>query len=222
MLDWYQSHLGTGAVLDPRRLTRLTGTWSDTLEAELPVSNADGEPLFLDPRGKRATAAGQQRPASRDGEPLYLAPPDQQDRDNGGHGHTRAELHQAFFDQHYSQCHIDSHWVGLDDYLGRGDSRLMQYQPHIPVTEPVCYSPSHIHDRVAEMDALGASVGAYHDKVSAQLLDLEQTLCGHLWVDQAFIPAARENLNRSLEVAAQLAGRIEQLRGGFGDLPLQA
>ena len=220
--DWYQGHLGTAAVLDPQRLSRLADTWEATLQREsaavIPLRNTAGEPLFIDADGNETVLAGHQQAASDDGEPLYLAPPDQHGRDNDGQGYTRAGLREQFFDDHYSQCHIDGHWVSLEDYLRRDGSRLYRYQAHIPKTEPVSYSDSHIRDRVTEMDTLMDSVVAYQQMIVARVGELDQVVAGHLWVDHGFAAPAGTNLRHSLEVAGELKVRIEVLRRGFADL----
>ena len=233
--DWYQQRLGTAAVLDPQRLEKLADTWQATLEQEsqavVQLHDAAGEALFIDADGTETRLPGHQHPASRDGEPLYHAPyrassgqpaaPQQAESDSGATGYTRAELREQFFDDHYSQCHIDGQWVSLEQYLRRDGSRVQHYQDHLPLTDPVRYAATHIADRVAEMDRLMQSLSNYRQRLEQRVAELEQVLAGHLWVDHGFIVPARGNLQRTLEVVASLAGRIAALKQGFADLPQQ-
>lgn len=251
LADWYQGHLGTAAVLDPQRLSRLIETWQDTLaqesQAVTPLRNAAGEALYIDADGSDTLLPGHMQPATRDGEPLYLAPvggasieagsqaeqadlngqsnpagsSEPAEDDSQTSGYTRAELREQFFDDHYSQCHIDGHWVSLEEYLRRDGSRLQRYQAHPPRTEPVRYSAAHISDRTAEMDALSASLEAYKQRIRGRVTELDRLLIGHLWVDPGFAVPARRNLQHTLDVVVTLAEALATLKDGFAALPRQ-
>ena len=226
ILAWVERHLGTDAVLNPERLTRLTDTWAATLEQERSATrqlrNKRGEPLYLDPEGRETTRNGSERRRERDGEPLFLAPPDQEERANGGAGYTREELRAGFFDDHYQQCHIDGRWMTLDDYTADPGNRLTAREEHRPRSEPIRYSDSHIRDRVAEMETLLEAVGQYRASLAEKLAHLEETVQDHLWISDSFVGPARRNLEQSAAVAAELEQRIRGLRDGFAALPRQS
>ncbi|MEA3274741.1 MAG: AAA family ATPase [Pseudomonadota bacterium] len=225
ILEWYEQHLGTDAVLNPERLTRLTDTWEATLVEESnavrQLRNEAGDKLYLDPADELTTEPHTDRRATRDGEPLYLAPPDQEDRDDGGRGYTRDELQARFFDDHYQQCHIEGRWVTLDDFTGIAGNRLVAREDHRPHTEPVCYSAAHVRDRMAEVQSLLDAVGRYHGAVQNKLIHIDESLTDHLWVGDGFTEPAQRTLRHSLEVAHDLAQRIGRTRDGFRELPVR-
>ncbi len=222
LLGWYESHLGTDAVLNPERLERLVRTWEGTLEQERHATrhlkNADGELLYLDHQGRETTDASRRVQAERDGEPLYLAPPDQDDRDNGGSGYTRDELRQQFFDDHYQQCHIDGDWVTLDDYVRRSRNRFSREEAYRPKSEPIRYSERHIQDRVDEIGQLEQAVADYQDGLQEKLLHLDESVRENLWLEPAFTGPARRNLEQSLQVARDLGQRIGRVIDGYRSL----
>lgn len=225
LVEWYERHLGTDAVLNPERLQRLSHTWAETLKQESEavhhLKDTEGRLLYFDFNGVITTDSHRQHKASLDGEALYLAPPDQNERDNAGNGYTLAGLKEQFFDDHYQQCHIDGHWVTLEDYTKAGKNRLITRDNYPAHTEQVCYSDSHIRDRVKEVESLFDSVANYRDSVTRKLDHIDEKVVSHLWIEDGFVEPARQNLGRSLDVAVTLSQQIEEIRDGFSRLPLQ-
>ena len=223
ILDWYQSHLGTDAVVNPERLRRLIGVWRETLERERnderQLTNEKGEGLYVDNQGRLTTLRGREYSAVEDGEPLYLAPPDQPDRSNAGKGYRREELEAQFFDDHYRQCHVDGKWVGLDEYTADPENRLMRHEDFAPHTEPVRYGEQHIRERVEATQDLLDAIARHKQVLAAKLASIGDDLAGHLWLDPAFAAPARENLEQSLRVIEDLEGQIRDLQEGFHRLP---
>lgn len=225
LVEWYERHLGTDAVLNPERLQRLSNTWAETLKQEREavhhLKDSEGRLLYLDFNGVITIDSHRQYKASLDGEALYLAPPDQDERDNDGNGYTLAGLKERFFDDHYQQCHIDGHWVTLEDYTRAGKNRLITRENYPAHTEQIRYSESHVRDRVREAESLLDSVVSYRESVTEKLNNLDEKVAAHLWVEDGFVDTARQNLGRSLDVAANLSQQIEVIRDGFSQLPEQ-
>lgn len=223
ILDWYQGHLGTDAVINPERLQRLVGVWRQTLDEERGarrhLDNARGEPLYLDHQGRLTTHSGRDYDAVEAGEPLYLAPPDQPDRRNHGKGYRREALQEQFFDDHYQQCHVAGKWVRLSDYTANPENRLMRHEDYRPYSEPVRYSPAHIAERVAETQELLDAIAGYRAGMQGKLAALGEELADHLWVDPAFIAPAQETLGQSLRRVEDLERQIGELQAGFRQLP---
>ncbi len=223
ILQWYQSHLGTDAVVNPERLKRLIGVWRETLEKERNdkrhLANDKGERLYVDHQGQLTTLSGREYCAADNGEPLYLAPPDQDDRSNAGQGYRREELQEQFFDDHYQQCHVDGKWVRLDEYTADPDNRLMRHESFAPHTEPVRYGEAHIRERVAATQDLLDAIARHKQVLADKLESIGSDVAGHLWLDPAFAVPAQENLRESLRVIEALEGQIRELQEGFRQLP---
>ena len=222
--NWYQSHLGTHAVLNPERLERLTQTWEHTVADEESnteqLRNEHGDPLYLDPAGKLTTESCRHHAVSINGDARYLAPPEHPNRENNGQGYSHEELQEQFFDEHYQQCHINGHWVSLSDYTANKENRLITCEDYTPHTRPVLYSQSHIKDRLRDTQDLINRVGQYRLAISDTMAHLDDTLRDHLWVTQDFVEPARNNLQQSLKVAEQLGERLTRVRHRFEQLPL--
>ena len=223
ILDWYQSHIGTDAVVNPERLGRLVSVWRETLAEESgarrQLGNEKGEPLYIDHQGELTTRNGREYAAASDGEALYLAPPDQADRSNGGRGFRRDELQAQFFDDLHQQCHVDGKWVHLSEYIANPENRLMRHEDYLAHSEPVTYSARHVAERVDAMQDLLDAIAGYREAMQAKLASLNEDLMDHLWVDPAFAAPARENLQQSLAVVEDLQGQIRDLQQGFRQLP---
>lgn len=224
ILDWYQTHIGTDAVVNPERVGRLVAVWRETLDSEAKASrqlcNEKGEKLFVDHQGKLTTHSGREYSAAVAGDALYLAPPDQADRSNGGQGYRREALKERFFDDHYEQCHVDGKWVSLNEYTANPDNRLMRHEDFVAHSEPVTYSAQHIAERVDATQDLLDAIASYRDTVQKKLRSLHADLADDLWVDADFRRPAEDNLRQSLSVVEELAGQIKELREGFRRLPL--
>ncbi len=225
ILQWYQSHLGTDAVVNPERLKRLIGVWRETLEKERNdkrhLGNEKGERLYVDHQGQLTTLSGREYSAADNGEPLYLAPPDQADRSNAGQGYRCEELQEQFFDDHYQQCHVDGKWVGISEYTANPDNRLMRHERFAPHTEPVRYSESHIHERVSATQDLLDAIANFKQVLDRKLATIATDVADHLWLDPGFAVPAQENLRDSLTVIEALEAQIRELQTGFRQLPRQ-
>lgn len=223
ILDWYQTHIGTDAVVNPERLSRLVTVWQETLDQEnnarRHLGNEKGEPLFIDHQGQLTTRNGREYSAAVDGEPLYLAPPDETDRSNAGQGFRREELQENFFDDHYQQCHVDGKWVRLSEYTANPENRLMRHEDFVAHSEPVTYSAQHIAERVDATQDLLDAIAGYRNTVQKKLASLHDDLAHHLWIDPAFTRPAEENLQQSLAVVEDLQQKIIRLQEGFSQLP---
>ncbi len=225
ILQWYQSHLGADAVVNPERLKRLIGVWRETLERERNdkrhLGNEKGERLYVDHQGQLTTLSGREYSAADDGEPLYLAPPDQADRSNADQGHRREELQERFFDDHYQQSHVDGKWVGISEYTANPDNRLMRHESFSPHTEPVRYSESHIRERVEATQDLLDAIDRHKQVLAKKLASIGSDVADHLWIDPGFAAPARDNLEQSLAVIEDLEVQIRDLQEGFRQLPRQ-
>ncbi len=223
IFTWYQNQLGTGSILSPQRLDRLTETWQQTLDKEsqktVPLTDENNTPLYLDNKGMKTTLKGRSYQAVKNGNLLYLAPPDQADRSNDNKGYTRSELQKHFFDDHYQQCHINGKWLGIDKYITLKENQLMRFDAFRPLTEPVRYGKKHITDRVSELQFVLTNIEQYIVDLEARIESIGTDVENHLWISKNFAQPALEVLHQSLLQVKKLSQRVITIRDGFAELP---
>ena len=222
--SWYQSHLGLGSGFNQERLEKLVATWEATLTEEqskkVHLKNLQGELLYTNRQGEQTILKEELAPVERDGEFLYLAPPDNDDRANNDQGYTLQQLKEQFFDDYYQQCHIDGHWLHIEQYIVKAENRFNKLLKNNPHYEPAQYARSFIEQRIHETQRLFQDLNLFAQALNEQTTSLSQVLAEHLWVTTDFVEQAKRSLTKTTASAESLNARMAQVMEGFKQLPV--
>lgn len=223
--DWYQNHIGIGSGFNPERMEKLVATWEQTGKTDLSSTtqkrNQDNELLYLDQQGEFTTLKSTREYPQQDGQPLFLAPPDQEDRTQGGLGYTRDALRTHYFDDVYQQCHINGEWQTLDFYTQKSANRLVTFHAHTPAMETSRHSDLFLKSRIKESSTLHRDIQQLNTQLQQQVDALEHSVTEHLWLPATFIEIASHSLSRNLHKSEALAQRMLKVIEHYQAAPRQ-
>lgn len=222
---WYEDRVGSRAVVNPERLTKILVFWEARLkkhqDAKSQAQDDEGRLLFVGSDGKRTAIEKGIVHKRRDGEPLYLAPQgaysqyQRLSRDNNGRGYTKAELDELYLGQGVSFAE----WNGAQKHLQNRNAWLTGEAELPPVMEAQRYSATQIADWLRQVSEVQANVEQYQQELQSQIESLRREIHGHLWVTQDFADPAARVLGDTSRVVGGLLQRATELAVGFSKLP---
>jgi MoxR-like ATPase len=233
---WYEERVGTSAVMDSSKLTTIVNSWEAQLKRDMNARSqqrdAEGRLLYAVPNGKPAISPKVMMRAGRDGEPLFLAPNGSysehgyqrrqiQDRQNGGAGFTEAELDALVVNDPQRGAIHFSRWTSRDTYLKSQANWLLHEAKAEPLLEPLRHKRVYVEKSMSELDGLLVHVAEYTRKLEAHIDSLQRLIRDHIWVSSSFATPASRNLKQTLGNTKALLARIENLKSGFGSLPVE-
>jgi MoxR-like ATPase len=236
LFQWYAARVGATEFLSPAHLTRLVtvleGRFRSDREARSQQQDRSGRPIFTDSHGHHGVNTNAGMLAVRDSEPVFLAPPRSghaeghafrvvHDRTNGGRGYTPSELTALCVQITDRVIHPFEVWEDRDAYTSDQRNRLaLKSSEVVPLMEPTRHKAAYIEALLGEVNNLQGKVDGYRDQLAAHVAGLETEIRSHLWVTPDFAEPAARHLATTLGAVDILAARIEQLKSGFGSLPV--
>lgn len=220
---WYQSQMGINGQLNLKTLEKLVHTWEQVFEqdqnSEIQQVNENNQLLYKNRKGEIVTNKSTQNPFTREGAALFLAPPEQEDRTNNGHGYTKKELKQQFFDDLYQQTHINGQWVHLTSYINNPDHHYIENYDNTPIMESKRHSAAFIDGRVKEMLNLAKDISQLQHELQKQLSSLDKVISEHLWLLPDFAQLASISMTSVLKQTDILLTRLEIVMHNYQKLP---
>jgi len=220
---WYQSQMGISGQLNLKTLEKLVQTWEQVFEqdqnSEIQQVNENNQLLYKNRTGKLVTNKTTQTPFTREGTPLFLAPAGQEDRTNNGHGYTKTELKQKFFDDLYQQTHINGQWVHLDSYINNPEHHYIESYNNTPVMDSKRHSSAFIDGRVKEILNLAKDIGQLQHELKKQLSSLDKVISEHLWLLPEFTQLTSTSITSVLKQTNNLLTRLESVMHNYQKLP---
>ncbi len=219
--DWYEERIGAKSPSDRSKFERLVSQFESLLSREASAKsharNDDGKYLYRKPNGELTIDPEEIHRHNADGDPLYLGPT-KDNRSNGGKGYTENELARQFRIS-YGNIKTSNGTVEFSNYL-KDRSNQLRESPQ-PVMEQTRYSEAHISDRGNKSETLLGKVQDHLQELETEINNLEEKIASHLWVDTDFANQALLNLSDALDSAKSVRQRLEDVRDGFADLPVQ-
>lgn len=204
--EWYEARVGATADFDPQSLTTFVVAWEAHLERDQEprqMRDAEGRLLYDGPEGPSPSPS---IPLSRDGEPLFVAPEDPgASRDNHGHGYTQSELqkHRGF-----------RRLSNREAYLSDPKNRLTKDAPPLFVAP----TPEYLADCLRQVTEHDVRAAQYLESLDAHVRTVEETLDGHLWVEQELSQVAiRQLVQRRREVQG-LRERLARVAAAYEEI----
>lgn len=90
--------------------------------------------------------------------------------------------------------------------------------PNAPFMESMCYSASHIQERVTEATRLKNQIADHIERLDDQLEIVDLIFAEHLWIDPALMPEITTNIRRAKAHTEDLLDRSKALVNGFEGL----
>lgn len=221
---WYEERIGARSPAEHGKFERLISRMEKLLQedqsAQSHACDEDGNrPDRTVDDTPTAHPKGDQR-RNADGEKLFLAPSGN-DRTNGGKGYTRAQLIEEFRHKSNGLDYIKTpNGVILFDAYCNERSNHFLTSPY-PTIERTRYSTAHIDHRVKETKDILVDVVEHIEQIELEIDELQARIEAHLWVDTDFADRALTNLMEAVDAARGFRERLEEVRDGFAELPVQ-
>ncbi|TXD33798.1 AAA family ATPase [Lujinxingia vulgaris] len=221
--EWFEERVGAESVEGAGVFERLVVLWELTLTQDRTSKSqqrdAKGRHLFWGQKRKKITKGNQDiHQMDSNGNLLYLAPSG--DERTNKQGFTREELLAKYAPRYSGHNRIQTPRgeLSIDRYCDDEENQLRATPD--PVLEPTAYSQGHIDHRVGETTRVLHQINEHIATLESEMENLEARIEAHLWVDTVFSVKALANLRESFEATKALKERMEDVREGFEQLPV--
>lgn len=194
----YKEAIAVSGDFSSDRVARLLLLWEKKLKedsnAQRQKVNSGGKPLFKDRDGKQTIkVTGNYHKTNNKGKKLYLNYRDEE---------TTEEKESGYNVRPNRPVNVDI--------------------PHDPIMEPICYSASHIQERIGATISVKSQVSDHIDRLENQLSRVDQIFSEHLWIDPTLKPQITTNITDAKEHTESLLQRADALVEGFKNLPQES
>jgi MoxR-like ATPase len=116
-------------------------------------------------------------------------------------------------------CEYDGETTQKNSGYNQTNKPFMVNGPNTPFMESMCYSASHIQERVTQVTSVKNQISAHIEHLNNQLEMVDLVFEEHFWIDPALKPDITTNIRNAKKHTKGLLDRSEVLVNGFEGLP---